>query len=86
MDDRVAVEIPLDPISPELVLVSPTEVAAVARRALSGQPFPTAPTALPAARRSSVRRAAGLAAFYGAALAVTATPLWLTLQSLPSGR
>jgi hypothetical protein len=79
-----AVEIPSEPLSPELVLVSSPEVAAAARGALSPLALSTICAAQPPARRSSIRRVAGLAAFYGAALAVTATPLYLTLQTVPS--
>jgi hypothetical protein len=67
------------PLSPELILVSPPEVAARARAALV-QPTPPPPV---------VRIEAGLsrgeiAAVYAVSLAVTVVPLALTLLTIPS--
>ena len=76
----------VEPLSPELVLVSPPEVAALVRHALPVSFVSSAPAAQPPARRSYLRRAAGFAAFYVAAFAVTVTPLCLILQALPNGR
>jgi hypothetical protein len=66
------------PLSPELVLVSPPEVAQRLRAALP-DPVPTAP----------VRVAAGLsrgevAAVYAVSLAVTIVPLALALLAVPA--
>jgi hypothetical protein len=83
----VAVELSAERLSPELVLVSPPDVAAAARAALPDSFFSATAAAQPPARRtpSSVGRAAGLAAVYAASLAVTLTPLGLMLKAVPSG-
>ena len=67
------------PLSPELVLVSPPEVAARARAALT-EPLP----APPAIRLDSGLSRGEVAAVYAVSLAVTVVPLALTLLSLPS--
>jgi len=66
------------PLSPELVLVSPPEVAAHARAALT-EPLPAPP-----ARVDSGLSRGEVAAVYAVSLAVTVVPLALTLLSLPS--
>ena len=67
------------PLSPELVLVSPPELAARARAALI-QPSP----APPAVRIDAGLSRGEVAAVYAVSLAVTVVPLALTLLSLPS--
>ena len=64
----VAVELPL---SPELVLVSPPEVASLARQLL-GDPEPAVTLTAAASRASSSR--VGVAAFYAFCLANCLTP------------
>ena len=66
------------PLSPELVLVSPPEVASRARAALAD---PVAPPRL--ATESHLSRGE-IAAVYAVALGVTVVPLALTLLSLPT--
>ena len=72
-------------LSPELVLILPPEVAAIARMTLPDPAFASPTVARPAARRGlSPRRVAGLAAVYAAAAALTLTPLVLALRAVPS--
>lgn len=68
------------PLSPELVLVSPPELAQRARSALA---FPPAPPVRLA--RVDQRLSRGeVAAAYAVSLAVTLVPLALTLLALPN--
>jgi hypothetical protein len=67
------------PLSPELVLVSPPEVATRARAALAD---PVAPPRF-VAPESNLSRGE-IAAVYAVALGVTVVPLALTLLSLPT--
>jgi hypothetical protein len=67
------------PLSPELVLVSPPEVALRARAALT-HPVPPPP----AVRLEASLSRGEIAAVYAVSLAVTVVPLALTLLSLPS--
>jgi hypothetical protein len=67
------------PLSPELVLVSPPEVAARARAALADPVQAPAHVVVdPGLSRGEI------AAVYAVSLAVTVVPLALTLLSLPS--
>lgn len=67
------------PLSPELVLVSPPELAARARAVL------TDPVPPPAAVRADTGLSRGeIAAVYAVSLGVTAVPLALTLLTIPS--
>lgn len=67
------------PLSPELVLVSPPELAARARAVLTG-PVPS-----PAAVRADTGLSRGeIAAVYAVSLGVTVVPLALTLLTIPS--
>lgn len=66
------------PLSPELVLVSPPEVAARARAGMRE------PAQLPAIRADDRLSRGEIAAVYAVSLAVTVVPLALTLLSLPS--
>jgi hypothetical protein len=73
-----------EPLSPELVLVSPPEVAHLARERLSNLHSPGAISflrtePLSPARSSFVRRNAGLAGFYVFCLLATVGPLVLTI-------
>ena len=80
---------PLEQLSPELVMIMPPEVAAVARMTL---PEPGSLASVPvvttsAARRVySLERAATLAAVYAAVVAVTIPPLALMLRAVPAHR
>ena len=82
----IAVEAELlleDPLSPELVLVSPPEAARLARERLSNL-YWSEPASLPAggltlARASFVSRNAGLAGFYVFCVLATVGPLVLTI-------
>ncbi len=65
------------PLSPELVLVSPPDLAQRARAAL------VAPAARPVASVHDFGRGE-IAAVYAGSLAVTLVPLALTLMSLPT--
>ena len=67
------------PLSPELVLVSPPEVASRARAHL---PDPTPFAAAAPTRRADPGRGE-IAAVYAVALAVTLVPLALTLATVP---
>jgi hypothetical protein len=77
---------PLEQLSPELVLVAPPEIAALARLTLPAPGVLATPTAAtPAARRVfSLERAAALAAVYAAVTTVTLAPLALMLKAAPS--
>jgi hypothetical protein len=77
---------PLEQLSPELVLILPPEVAAVARLTVPDPgSFAAAAAAPPAAERVfSLERAATLAAVYAAVVAVTVPPVGLMLRALPS--
>jgi hypothetical protein len=66
------------PLSPELVLVSPPELAARARAVLTGPPPPA-----PVRVDTSLSRGE-IAAVYAVSLGVTVVPLALTLLTLPS--
>lgn len=70
---------PLPQLSPELVMILPPELAAIARMSL---PEPGAAPA-PARRR---RRPAQLAAVYAVALALTVTPFALAMKAVPRAR
>lgn len=67
------------PLSPELVLVSPPELAGPARAALADPPAPP----VRAAADPSLSRGE-IAAVYAVSLGVTLVPLALTLLALPS--
>jgi hypothetical protein len=74
-------------LSPELVLILPPEVAAIARMTLPGPPFASPPVARSAARRGrSPRRVALLVGLYVLAAALTVTPLALAMKAVPSHR
>lgn len=66
------------PLSPELVLVSPPELAARARAVL------TAPSPPPPAIRADRLSRGEIAAVYAVSLGVTVVPLALTLLTLRS--
>jgi hypothetical protein len=66
------------PLSPELVLVAPPELARHARETLADPPAPP-----PRLREQSLNRGE-IAAVYAVTLGVTLVPLALTLLSLPS--
>jgi hypothetical protein len=68
------------PLSPELVLVSPPELASRARARLA-DPIPFVAAA--PARRADLGRGE-IAAVYAVALAVTLVPLALTLATVPA--
>jgi hypothetical protein len=76
-DNRAAAVIDDLPLSPELVLVSPPELAQLARAVL-----PDAPPAPPRTRPEPSR--GEIAAVYAVSLAVTLVPLALTLLSVPA--
>src|ERR671936_3201275 len=79
----------LEALSPELILVSPPDVAAAARLSLPDREFSSsAPITRPSSSRtsSSLRRATGLVALYVASLVVTITPFALAAMSVPSGK
>ena len=67
------------PLSPELVLVSPPDVAARARAVLTN-PVPPPP----AVRADTGLSRGEIAAVYAVSLGVTVVPLALTLLTLPS--
>jgi hypothetical protein len=66
-------------LSPELVLILPPEVAAIARMTL---PEPRAPVA----PRRRERRPAQLAGIYAVALALTLTPFALAMKAVPRAK
>jgi hypothetical protein len=68
------------PLSPELVLVSPPELAS---RARAGLPEPIPFVVSTPARRADPGRGE-IAAVYAVALAVTLVPLALTLATVPA--
>jgi hypothetical protein len=67
------------PLSPELILVSPPELAARARAALT-EPAPPPPAVRPEPGLSRGE----IAAVYAVSLGVTVVPLALTLLTIPS--
>ncbi len=87
-DGRIIVGVtdaPLQQLSPELVLILPPEVAAIARMTLPDPgSFASTPAAAPARRVYSLERAVTLAAVYAAVLAVTIPPLGLMLRAVPT--
>lgn len=68
-----------EPISPELVLVSPPEVARLARAQLNELPLPPIPVAV----RVAQPRALELLAVYAFCLAITLVPLFLIVLATP---
>ena len=76
----------VEPVSPELILVSPPEVARVARAQLRDLPRPPTPTAIPPrmAQGASVR-ALELLAVYLFCLFITLGPLFFTVAVIRSG-
>ena len=79
---------PLEQLSPELVMIMPPEVAAIARMTLPepGSLASVSVTASTARRVYSLERAATLAAVYSAVLAITIPPLGLMLRAVPTHR
>jgi hypothetical protein len=78
---------PVPQLSPELVLILPPEVAAIARMTLPEPAFASPAGARRSGRRAfSRRRAAELAALYTLALALTLTPLGLVMKAVPGHR
>ena len=77
---------PLQQLSPELVLILPPEVAAIARMTLPDPgSFASAPAQTSPARRVfSLERAATLASVYAAVVAITVPPLALMLKAAPT--
>jgi hypothetical protein len=77
---------PLEQLSPELVMIMPPEVAAIARMTLPepGSLASVPATASAARRVYSLERAATLAAVYAAVVAVTIPPLALMLRAVPA--
>jgi hypothetical protein len=71
-------------LSPELVLVLPPEVAAIARMSLPEPCF--SPARSRPLHTLSPRRAASVAALYASVLALTLTPLALLLKTMPAHR
>jgi hypothetical protein len=67
------------PLSPELVLVSPPDLAARARATLTEPPPPP-----PAVRLEAGLSRGEIAAVYAVSLGVTVVPLALTLLTIPS--
>jgi hypothetical protein len=74
----------LEPVSPELVLVSPPEVARFARGQLSDLPRPPTPTAIPPRVAQGVR-GLELLAVYLFCLFITLGPLFFTVAVIRSG-
>lgn len=68
-----------EPISPELVLVSPPEVARLARAQLNELPLPPIPPAV----RIAQPRALELLAVYAFCLVITLVPLFLIVLVTP---
>lgn len=68
-----------EPISPELVLVSPPEVAKLARAQLNELPLPPIPLAV----RVAQPRALELFAVYAFCLLITLVPLFLIVLVTP---
>lgn len=78
---------PLQQLSPELVLILPPEVAAIARMTLPdpGTLTSSATADASTARRVfSLQRAATLASIYAAVVAVTVPPLAFMLRAVPA--
>ena len=75
-DNRAAFVIDELPLSPELVLVSPPDMAERARARLAEAPQPPAPRRVDPGRGE-------IAAVYAVSLAVTLVPLALTLLAVP---
>lgn len=74
----------VEPVSPELILVSPPEVARVARAQLRDLPRPPTPTAFPPRAAHSVR-ALEFTAVYLFCLFITLGPLFFTVAIIRSG-
>jgi hypothetical protein len=76
----------LEQLSPELVMILPPEVAAIARMTLPDPgSLASVPSTTSAARRVySLDRAVTLAAVYAAVVAVTVPPLALMLRAAPA--
>jgi hypothetical protein len=75
---------PLQQLSPELVLILPPEVAAIARMTLPDPgSFSSAPAATPTGRVFSLERAATLASIYAAVVAITVPPLAFMVRAVP---
>jgi hypothetical protein len=77
-------EKPLSQLSPELVLILPPEVAAIARMTLAEPDRGSPPRPRRAGRRRTLRRALGLASIYAAVLVLTGTPLALAMRAVPA--
>ena len=79
---------PLEQLSPELVMILPPEVAAIARMTLPDPGSLASVPSMPSAARRvySLERAATLAAVYAAVVAVTVPPLGLMLRAVPTHR
>ena len=76
---------PLSQLSPELVLILPPEVAAIARMSLP-EPGCASPPASRPTRPPTLRRVAGLAAVYAAVGVLTGAPLALAMRAVPTQR
>jgi hypothetical protein len=74
----------VEPVSPELILVSPPDVARVARAQLRDLPRPPTPTAFPPRAAQSVR-ALEFMAVYLFCLFITLGPLFFTVAIIRSG-
>ena len=76
----------IEPVSPELILVSPPEIAHIARAQLLDLPRRPTPTPAPArTARGTDRRALELLAVYLFCLFITLGPLVFTLVAIRSG-
>jgi hypothetical protein len=76
---------PAEPLSPELILISPPEVSQVARELLPEPGSFGRPTGLAAPRRESrLRRLLVLAAVYAGCLLLTVPPLAFVAFASPS--
>jgi hypothetical protein len=75
---------PLPQLSPELVLILPPEVAAIARMTLPEPGCASPAASRPARRRPTLRRAVGLGAVYATAGVLTGAPLALAMKAVPS--
>jgi hypothetical protein len=74
----------VEPVSPELILVSPPDVARFARGQLGDLPRPPTPTAISPAVAPGVR-ALELLAVYVFCLFITLGPLFFTVAVIRSG-
>jgi hypothetical protein len=75
-----------EPVSPELILVSPPEIASVARAQLRELPRRPSPAPVPArAARGTDRHGLELLAVYLFCLFITLGPLVFTLVTIRSG-